>query len=96
MTWYNWYEKSYLLYKRRQEYESTERQASLRAGHGRVQGADRHPQKSARPFGIEPGDSLVLVGDEKEGLAIITNERVSRMLQNILKEDADDDSDPND
>ena len=54
-------------------------------------------KKKARDlFGIEPGDSLVLVGDEKEGLAIITNERVSRMLQNILKEDADDDSDPND
>jgi len=54
------------------------------------------PKKARDLFGIEPGDSLVLVGDEKEGLAIITNERVSRMLQNILKEDADDDSDPND
>ena len=54
------------------------------------------PKKARDLFGIEPGDSLVLVGDEKEGLAIITNERVSRMLQNILKEDADDDSDTND
>lgn len=54
------------------------------------------PKKARDLFGIEPGDSLVLVGDEKEGLAIITNERVSRMLQNILKEDADDDSDQND
>ena len=53
------------------------------------------PKKARDVFGIEPGDSLVLVGDEKEGLAIITNERVSRMLQNILKEDADDDSDSN-
>ena len=53
------------------------------------------PKKARDVFGIEPGDSLVLVGDEKEGLAIITNERVSRMLQNILKEDADDDSDTN-
>lgn len=54
------------------------------------------PKKARDLFGIEPGDSLVLVGDEKEGLAIITNERVSRMLQNILKEDADDDGDTND
>ena len=54
------------------------------------------PKKARDVFGIEPGDSLVLVGDEKEGLAIITNERVSRMLQNILKEDASDDGDPND
>lgn len=52
------------------------------------------PKKARDVFGIEPGDSLVLVGDEKEGLAIITNERVSRMLQNILKEDASDDGDP--
>ena len=54
------------------------------------------PKKARDVFGIEPGDSLVLVGDEKEGLAIITNERVSRMLQNILKEDADNDGDTND
>ena len=54
------------------------------------------PKKARDVFGIEPGDSLVLVGDEKEGLAIITNERVSRMLQNILKEDADDDGNPDD
>lgn len=51
------------------------------------------PKKARDVFGIEPGDSLVLVGDEKEGLAIITNERVSRMMQNIMKEDADNDSD---
>ena len=54
------------------------------------------PKKARDVFGIEPGDSLVLVGDEKEGLAIITNERVSRMLQNILKEETDDDGDSND
>lgn len=54
------------------------------------------PKKARDVFGIEPGDSLVLVGDEKEGLAIITNERVSRMFQNILKEDADHDGDTND
>ena len=54
------------------------------------------PKKARDLFGIEPGDSLVLVGDEKEGLAIITNERVSRMLQNILKEDAGDDDDTDD
>lgn len=54
------------------------------------------PKKARDLFGIEPGDSLVLVGDEKEGLAIITNERVSKMLQNILKEDATDDGDTDD
>lgn len=54
------------------------------------------PKKARDVFHIEPGDSLVLVGDEKEGLAIITNERVSRMLQTIIKEDADDDSDTDD
>lgn len=54
------------------------------------------PKKARDVFGIEPGDSLVLVGDEKEGLAIITNERVSRMLQSILEEEESDDGDPND
>ena len=54
------------------------------------------PKKARDVFHIEPGDSLVLVGDEKEGLAIITNERVSRMLQAIIKEDADDDGNTDD
>ena len=54
------------------------------------------PKKARDVFGIEPGVSLVLVGDEKEGLAIITNERVSRMLQTIIKEEPEDDGNQDD
>ena len=51
------------------------------------------PKKAREIFHIEPGDSLVLVGDEKQGLAIVTNTQVSQMLTSILKGDAAHDSD---
>ena len=54
------------------------------------------PKKARDIFGIEPGDSLLLVGDEKQGLAIVTNAQVSRLLQGIMRGDEEYESDPND
>ena len=54
------------------------------------------PKKARDVFGIEPGDALLLVGDEEQGLAIVTNAHVSKLLQNILKGDDAHDGDPND
>ena len=54
------------------------------------------PKRARDLFGIEPGDALLLVGDEKQGLAIITNEQVSKMIQNIAKGDEAHDGGPND
>ncbi len=44
--------------------------------------------KEARDlFGIEPGDTLMLVGDEKSGLALITSERLNEFFSNIIAND---------
>lgn len=43
------------------------------------------PKKARDVFGIEPGDSLILLGDEEQGLAIITNRDIERRFRNILK-----------
>ena len=38
--------------------------------------------KSARDlFGITPGSSLLVIGDEESGIALITNESLSAMIQ---------------
>ena len=54
------------------------------------------PKRARDVFHIEPGDSLVLVGDEAQGLAIITNTQVSKLLQGLLNGDDAYESDPND
>lgn len=39
------------------------------------------PAKARRIFGIEPGDDLIVLGDEASGLAIIKEEGFLRMLE---------------
>ena len=51
------------------------------------------PKKAREIFGIQPGDSLMLVGDESQGLAIITSREVSRLFEHIMGGNADG-SDP--
>ena len=53
------------------------------------------PKKARDVFGIQPGDTLMLVGDEKQGLAIITNRDVSRIFTQIMGGN-NDGSDPHD
>lgn len=42
------------------------------------------PKKARQVFNIKPGDTLMLVGDESQGLAIITNEALTRIFTGIF------------
>lgn len=42
------------------------------------------PKKARDIFEIRPGDTLMLVGDETQGLAILTNHDVTRIFQQIM------------
>lgn len=42
------------------------------------------PKKARQVFNIKPGDTLMLVGDESQGLAIITNEALARIFTGIF------------
>ena len=51
--------------------------------------------KSARDlFGITPGSSLLVIGDEESGIALITNESLSAMIQMASIGFADKQEDP--
>ena len=51
------------------------------------------PKQAREVFGIQPGDSLLLLGDEKQGLAIVRKELTEQVLDSIFracgKEEAD-------
>jgi AbrB family looped-hinge helix DNA binding protein len=42
------------------------------------------PKEARSLFNINPGDSLMLVGDEKTGLAIITSSKLNQFFFGIL------------
>lgn len=42
------------------------------------------PKEARQLFNIKPGDTLMLVGDESQGLAIITDETMSRLFSGIF------------
>ncbi|UNK19556.1 AbrB/MazE/SpoVT family DNA-binding domain-containing protein [Paenibacillus sp. N3/727] len=43
------------------------------------------PKEARDVFDIKPGDSLLLLGDEKQGIAIVKNELMFKFAQDILK-----------
>lgn len=49
------------------------------------------PIEARKIFNIKPGDMLMLAGDEKTGLAIITDDTISKLFDSILKNDGKDD-----
>lgn len=53
------------------------------------------PKKARKVFNIEPGDQLMLVGDENQGLAIITSRELTRIFSSIMGEEQKNDSHPN-
>lgn len=57
------------------------------------------PKEARTMFGIKPGDSLMLVGDEAQGLAIITSNALTRLFTGIMnsesKPKSEDDSHTN-
>ena len=44
------------------------------------------PKEARTVFGIKPGDSLMLVGDEMQGLGIITNDKLMQFFTGIIDE----------
>ena len=44
------------------------------------------PKEAREVFGIKPGDSLMLVGDEETGLAIITSEALAKFFGGIVEQ----------
>ena len=49
------------------------------------------PQEARRYFGISPGDTLLILGNEKSGLVVTKPEVLHKLADEILgKEDADD------
>lgn len=42
------------------------------------------PKEARQVFGIEPGDSLILLGDKKKGLAIVKTEVFGAVCDEIL------------
>ena len=48
------------------------------------------PKKARKVFNIKPGDQLMLIGDETQGLAIITNNQLSHILSTIIGDKKDD------
>lgn len=42
------------------------------------------PKEARQVFGIEPGDSLILLGDKKKGLAIVKAEVFGAVCDEIL------------
>ena len=45
------------------------------------------PKQARELFGIEPGDSLLLLGDEKRGLAIPPKKSFAELFSRIFEED---------
>ncbi len=42
------------------------------------------PKEARTLFGIEPGDTVILLGDEKRGIAIAHGERYAEMLTRLM------------
>jgi len=45
------------------------------------------PKEAREIFSIKPGDSLMLAGDESQGLAIITNETIKKIFFGIINDE---------
>ncbi|MDI9577138.1 MAG: AbrB/MazE/SpoVT family DNA-binding domain-containing protein [Thermoproteota archaeon] len=45
------------------------------------------PKKARAIFNINPGDQLMVVGDESSGLAIITSSELTKLFNGIMREE---------
>lgn len=42
------------------------------------------PKEARTIFNIQPGDTLLLLGDEKKGLAIVKGDKFSKLMMDVL------------
>ncbi len=47
------------------------------------------PRQARQIFGIEPGDSLILLGDDKRGIAIPPKHTFAELAARVFTEDAE-------
>jgi len=48
------------------------------------------PKEARKIFGIEPGDTLLLLGDENKGLAIVKGSMFLELFEKVLSSDRSD------
>ena len=68
------------------ETDGTERKICLDS-HCRRKGTDRHSERGERDFGIKPGDTLILLGDVKRGIAIPPKESLASYMNLVFEDD---------
>lgn len=44
------------------------------------------PKAAREMFGLEPGDTIVLLADKKRGIALVQNDRMMSIAESVMKE----------
>ena len=51
------------------------------------------PKAAREMIGLEPGDTIVLLADEKRGIALVQNDRMMSVAESVMKETFPDSND---
>ena len=51
------------------------------------------PKAAREMFGLEPGDTIVLLADKKRGIALVQNDRMMSVAESVMKETFPDSND---
>lgn len=51
------------------------------------------PKAAREMFGLEPGDTVVLLADKKRGIALVQNDRMMSVAESVMKETFPDSND---
>lgn len=51
------------------------------------------PKAAREMFGLEPGDTIVLLADKKRGIALVQNDRMMSVAESVMKETFPDSTD---
>lgn len=44
------------------------------------------PKTAREMFGLEPGDTIVLLADKKRGIALVQNDRLMKIAESVFEE----------
>jgi AbrB family looped-hinge helix DNA binding protein len=44
------------------------------------------PKAAREMFGLEPGDTIVLLADKKRGIALVQNDRLMKIAESVFEE----------
>lgn len=51
------------------------------------------PKAAREMFGLEPGDTIVLLAEKKRGIALVQNDRMMSIAESVMKETFPDSND---